>query len=196
MTLRPISVALLVGIFLTTPLLNRLNAQTATSGGLTGVVTDQSGAVLVNADVEITDINKGTIESTKTDREGYIVFLSGSQPIHTHCRAQRLSHGKPECNRIGSGASHSKRHVRDCKSKNANDRDGRSSTHSGRERRCLNDRKSDADIRGSKSRKRSHLHSADNSRGCDEHRHTGLGPFLNSGHARHRESLYFLLNAT
>jgi hypothetical protein len=69
MSLRPISVSLLVGIFLTTFFLNRLNAQTTTSGGVTGVVTDQSLAVLPNADVEIRDINKGTAESTKTDRD-------------------------------------------------------------------------------------------------------------------------------
>ncbi|MGB9282801.1 MAG: carboxypeptidase-like regulatory domain-containing protein, partial [Candidatus Sulfotelmatobacter sp.] len=70
MSLRPISVWLLVGIFLTTFFLNRLNAQTATSGGVTGVVTDQSLALLPNADVEIRDINKGTTKSTKTDRDG------------------------------------------------------------------------------------------------------------------------------
>jgi hypothetical protein len=45
MSFRPISAALLVGIFLTTSFLNRLNAQTATSGAVTGVVTDQSGAI-------------------------------------------------------------------------------------------------------------------------------------------------------
>src|SRR5271165_1557233 len=81
MSLRPISVSLLVGILLTTLFLNRLNAQTTTSGGVTGVVTDQSLAVVPNADVEIRDINKGTIESTKTDRDGVyrFFFLSPSQ---------------------------------------------------------------------------------------------------------------------
>jgi Carboxypeptidase regulatory-like domain len=81
MSLRPISVSLLVGIFLTTLFLNRLNAQTTTSGAVTGVVTDQSGAVVPNADVEIRDVNKGTIESTKTDRDGLyrFFFLSPGQ---------------------------------------------------------------------------------------------------------------------
>jgi hypothetical protein len=81
MSLRPISVSLLVGIFLTAFFLNRLNAQTTTSGGVTGVVTDQSHAVLPNADVEIRDVNKGTTESTKTDRDGVyrFFFLSPSQ---------------------------------------------------------------------------------------------------------------------
>jgi hypothetical protein len=81
MSLRPISLSFLVGIFLAAFFLNRLNAQTTTSGGVTGVVTDQSLAVLPNADVEIRDINKGTTESTKTDRDGVyrFFFLSPSQ---------------------------------------------------------------------------------------------------------------------
>src|SRR5271155_4433564 len=58
-----------------------LKAQTTTSGGVTGVVTDQSFAVLPNADVEIRDVNKGTTASTKTDRDGVyrFFFLSPSQ---------------------------------------------------------------------------------------------------------------------
>ena len=81
MRLRRISASLLVGILFTTFVLNRLNAQTTTSGGVTGVVTDQSGAALPNSDVEITDVNKGTTESTKTDRDGVyrFFFLSPSQ---------------------------------------------------------------------------------------------------------------------
>ena len=81
MSLRPRSAALLLGIFLSTPFLNRLNAQTATSGAVTGVVTDQSGAVVPNANVEIRDVNKGTTESTRTDRDGVyrFFFLSPSQ---------------------------------------------------------------------------------------------------------------------
>ncbi|HEY6387891.1 MAG TPA: TonB-dependent receptor [Candidatus Acidoferrum sp.] len=81
MSLRPISLSLLVGIFLTTFVLNSLNAQTSTSGAVTGVVTDQSGAVVPNADVEIRDVNKGTTESTQTDRDGVyrFFFLSPSQ---------------------------------------------------------------------------------------------------------------------
>ena len=56
-------------------------AQTTTSGAVTGVVTDQSGAVVPNADIVIRDINKGTTESTKTDRDGVyrFFFLSPSQ---------------------------------------------------------------------------------------------------------------------
>lgn len=54
---------------------NELRAQTTTSGGLTGVVTDQSGALVSNADVEIKDNSKGTTQSTKTDREGVYRFF-------------------------------------------------------------------------------------------------------------------------
>jgi len=56
-------------------------AQTTTSGAVTGVVTDQSGAVVPNADVEIRDVNKGTTESTETDRDGVyrFFFLAPSQ---------------------------------------------------------------------------------------------------------------------
>ena len=50
-------------------------AQTTTSGGLTGVVTDPSHAVVPGADVEIRGTAKGTIQSTKTDREGVYRFF-------------------------------------------------------------------------------------------------------------------------
>jgi hypothetical protein len=52
-----------------------LNSQTTTSGGLTGVVTDSSHAVVLGADVEIRDTAKGTTQSTKTDREGVYRFF-------------------------------------------------------------------------------------------------------------------------
>ncbi len=52
----------------------RLSAQTTTSGALAGVVTDQSGAVVPDADVEINDNAKGTTQSSKTGREGAYQF--------------------------------------------------------------------------------------------------------------------------
>src|SRR5215472_5537462 len=52
-----------------------VGAQTTTSGGLTGVVTDQSNAVMPNAGVEINDNSKGAIQLTKTDREGAYRFF-------------------------------------------------------------------------------------------------------------------------
>jgi len=48
----------------------QLAGQTATSGGLSGVVTDPSNAVLADADVEIKQTSKGTIQSTRTNRDG------------------------------------------------------------------------------------------------------------------------------
>ena len=74
MRLRPIRVFFCASL-LATALAVELDAQTTTSGGLTGVVTDQSNAVVANADVEIRDNSKGTAHSTKTDREGVYRFF-------------------------------------------------------------------------------------------------------------------------
>jgi hypothetical protein len=52
-----------------------LNAQTTTSGGLTGVVSDPSHAVVPDATVEIRDDSKGTIQSIKTDSDGVYAFF-------------------------------------------------------------------------------------------------------------------------
>lgn len=52
-----------------------LNAQTTTSGGLTGVVSDPSEAVVPDALIEIRDTDKGTVQSTKTDRDGVYRFF-------------------------------------------------------------------------------------------------------------------------
>jgi Carboxypeptidase regulatory-like domain len=49
-------------------------AQTTTSGELTGVVTDPSGAVLPDAEVGIRNTSKGTNQSLKTDRGGAYQF--------------------------------------------------------------------------------------------------------------------------
>ena len=53
----------------------KLNAQTTTSGALAGVVTDQSNAVITDADVAIRDNAKGTTQSTRTDQEGVYRFF-------------------------------------------------------------------------------------------------------------------------
>jgi len=50
-------------------------AQTTTSGGLTGVITDPSSAVVAAASVEINDNAKSTVQTTKTDREGVYRFF-------------------------------------------------------------------------------------------------------------------------
>jgi hypothetical protein len=74
MRLRPTQFLLSV-VLLTFSLANELNAQTTTSGGLTGVVTDQSAAVVPNANVEIRDNAKGTTQTTKTNHEGLYHFF-------------------------------------------------------------------------------------------------------------------------
>jgi hypothetical protein len=56
-------------------LASELNGQTTTSGGLTGVITDQTNSVVANAEIEIRNDSKGTSQSTKTDREGVYRFF-------------------------------------------------------------------------------------------------------------------------
>jgi hypothetical protein len=72
-----------------------VNAQTMTSGALTGVITDSSGAVLPDVHVEIKDSAKGTVQSTRTDRQGIyrFVFLSpGNYAVRvTHVGFQETS---------------------------------------------------------------------------------------------------------
>jgi len=52
-----------------------VRAQSTASGGLTGVVTDPSGAVVPDANMKMTDNAKGTAQATKTDREGVYQFF-------------------------------------------------------------------------------------------------------------------------
>ena len=53
-----------------------LTCQTSTTGALSGIVTDPSQAVLPDAFVEIRDMAKGTVHSTKTDTHGgYRLFF-------------------------------------------------------------------------------------------------------------------------
>ena len=74
MRLRPTRL-LFSALLLVVCLSTELTAQTTTSGGLTGVVTDPSHAVVPTAGVEIRDTAKGTTQSTKTDREGVYRFF-------------------------------------------------------------------------------------------------------------------------
>jgi hypothetical protein len=66
---------LLAVLVITTTPPSNLNAQTTTSGALSGVVTDPSHAVVPDAGIEIKDNAKGTTQSTKTDREGVYRFF-------------------------------------------------------------------------------------------------------------------------
>ena len=56
-------------------LANQLNAQTTTSGGLTGVVTDPSHAVVPDADVEIKDDAKGNNPINENRSRGSVPFF-------------------------------------------------------------------------------------------------------------------------
>ena len=60
-----LAVVLLIGVPLL--LLCELNAQTTASGAVAGVVTDQSLAVITEAEVEIRNDAKGMTQSTRTD---------------------------------------------------------------------------------------------------------------------------------
>ena len=53
----------------------QMSAQTTRSGGLNGVVTDPSDALVQSAFVEIRDTAKGTTQTTKTDKEGAYQFF-------------------------------------------------------------------------------------------------------------------------
>jgi len=72
MRFRPILCSVL--LVLAIPLETELNAQTTSSGALAGVVSDQSMAVLAEAEVEIRDDAKGTIQVTRSDRDGVYRF--------------------------------------------------------------------------------------------------------------------------
>src|SRR5271169_6638184 len=59
-------------LFLSLP--NKMSSQTTTSGGLTGVVSDPSHAVVPYVVVEIRDNTKGTIQTAKTNSDGVYGF--------------------------------------------------------------------------------------------------------------------------
>jgi hypothetical protein len=53
---------------------HNIEAQTTNSGGIAGVVTDSSGAVMPEAVLELRDDSKGTVHTGVTDGEGRYVF--------------------------------------------------------------------------------------------------------------------------
>jgi Carboxypeptidase regulatory-like domain len=54
---------------------DKLSAQTTTSGGLTGVISDPSHSVVPDAIVRIIDKTKGTVQNAKTDLDGVYQFF-------------------------------------------------------------------------------------------------------------------------
>src|SRR5947209_4749821 len=56
-------------------------AQVRTTGQIVGTVKDPSGAVVLDADVEVTDIGTGAAAAAKTSKDGGFVFPA-LQPGH------------------------------------------------------------------------------------------------------------------
>ena len=65
---------LLSALLLLACLVETSTGQTTTTGALTGIITDPSGAVVPAANVLIRDNSKGTRQATKTDQEGLYQF--------------------------------------------------------------------------------------------------------------------------
>src|ERR1700722_9925296 len=62
----------------------RISAQTATTGDLTGVVTDPTGAIIPNVTVQLRNIQQGTKSETKTNDSGvyrFSLLQSGSYEL-------------------------------------------------------------------------------------------------------------------
>jgi len=68
-------IQLVVTLFFSIYSIRDSRAQTTTSGGLTGVVTDPSNALVPDAVVELRDRAKGIIRSAKTDGDGVYRFF-------------------------------------------------------------------------------------------------------------------------
>ncbi len=95
-SMNPRHLILLIASFLLLSCLsNDLRAQTTSSGALTGVVNDPSNAVVPDTIVEIRDTAKGTVQTTKTDRDGvyHFFFLAPSRYTltFTHDGFRKLS---------------------------------------------------------------------------------------------------------
>src|SRR5437763_12222264 len=67
--------ALFAALLLAISFSTELSGQTTTSGGLTGVVTDPSHAVVAGGQIAIRAQSKGTTQWTKTDHEGVYRFF-------------------------------------------------------------------------------------------------------------------------
>lgn len=65
----------LLALSLALVLASCLHAQTTTSGGMTGVVTDPSSAIVPGANIQIRDNSRGTKHTAKTDDEGAFRFF-------------------------------------------------------------------------------------------------------------------------
>ena len=98
-SMRLLPIHRLLSILLLEVSISGLSAQTTTSGGLAGVVTDPSNAVVPNAKVEIKDDAKGTTQSTKTDQQGMYRYPWPRPIAFPRSYSNRGPHS---CGKIGS----------------------------------------------------------------------------------------------
>ena len=95
LSLRPVFLIFLVSVAVLLSFPNPADSQTATSGGLVGIVTDPSEAVVPDADVALQDNSKGTKHTTKANSGGEYFFsfvAPGSYTLtvaHSGFRARR-----------------------------------------------------------------------------------------------------------
>src|ERR1700746_3033029 len=78
-------IQLLIYLILSFSLLppNSANAQNATSGGLTGIVIDPSGAAVPDASVELRDNAKGISQTKRTNLDGEYLFSFVAPGLYT-----------------------------------------------------------------------------------------------------------------
>ena len=79
MSLR-LQIASVVGVVLLTSAAS-VGAQVRTTGSIVGTVKDPSGAVVPDAQIELTDVGTGISATTKSSKEGGFVFAA-LQPGH------------------------------------------------------------------------------------------------------------------
>jgi hypothetical protein len=86
-----------VAVLLVTALLvGGVRGQTASSGALSGVVIDKTNAVVPDAAVAVTNVAKGTTDSTKTNSAGvYQFLLLASWNLHAQSDAFWISGRAP-----------------------------------------------------------------------------------------------------
>src|SRR5271168_775235 len=73
-TWKCVSICALVALFLTFAVANRVQAQSGSTGALTGTVSDSSGGVIAGATVTVTSLGTGQSRNATTDPNGSYKF--------------------------------------------------------------------------------------------------------------------------